>query len=81
MKEDAKDIYNDLTPEETEEVSLEVAEVSCTDMLNTIEEDLSSIFNDLKDRVSHDTSGQLQAGIQKFCNRYKQMCEQRFSTN
>jgi len=81
VKEDAKDICNDVTLEETEEVSHEAAEVSCTDMPNTFTEDLLSIFNDLKDRLSHDTSGQLQAGIQKFCSRYKQMCEQRFSTN
>lgn len=66
---------------ETEEVPFEATEVSCTDMPNTFEEDLSSIFNDFKDRVSCDTSEQLQAGIQKFCSCHEQMCDKRFSTN
>ena len=80
VKEDAKDACND-EPNEEAQVLLETAEVPCADMPNALEVDLSSIFRDLRERVSHDTSGQLQAGLQKFCNRYKQMCEQTFSNN
>ena len=75
VKEDAIHTGEKRLQEET--VLHEEAEVSC----NTVEEGLSSVFNDLKDRISQDKSGQLQTGIQKFCNRYKSMCEQTFSTN
>jgi len=71
VKEDAKDTCNDVTHtaeqgSQEEAVLHEEAEVSPADTSNTIEEDLSSVFNDLKDCISQDTIGQLQAGLQKF---------------
>ena len=48
---------------------------------NTPEEDLAFILGDIKEGIVKDTSGQMKSGVRKFCDRYKRMTRQDFSSS
>ena len=46
-----------------------------------LDEEITSVMMDLKQRLERDTSDQLKLGVRKFCERYKMMTKQNFSDN
>ena len=48
---------------------------------DSLDEEITSAFKDIKERLANDTSGQLKLGVRKFCQRYRMMSKQKFSNN
>lgn len=48
--------------------------------LISLSDDLDFVFDDLKQQVVNYSSKQLHAGVKKFCERYRKIAKQRFST-
>ena len=63
------------------EESEEVTQDSTSPDDDFLDEEITSVLLDLKERMARDPNGQLKQGIQKFCQRYKQMAQQQFNDN
>ena len=48
---------------------------------NTLEEDLTFILGDIRERIVKDTSRKMKSGVHMFCDRYERMTQQDFSSN
>ena len=43
----------------------------------SLDEEITSVFKDMKERLANDTSGQLKLGAKRFCQRYRMMSQQK----
>lgn len=75
MKEGAAD---DSDKAVTQEVTILPSSI---DEKDTLDEEITAVFEDMKKRLANDTSGQFKLGVKKFCQRYKMMSQQKFSDN
>ena len=48
---------------------------------NTLEEDLTFILSDIRERIVKDTSRKMKSGVCKFCDQYERMTQQDFSSS
>ena len=48
---------------------------------NTLEEDLTFILGDIRERIVKDTSRKMKSGVRKFCDWYERMTQQDFSSS